>query len=122
MMLEKEMAGHSAEVTEVVGKYGQKACDFIWENKGALAVGTTLTAFLANPEPFLNGTVKVASAASESVARPLAEGVAKGTNWTVVILVLLAFGGAVVAVKYRLFAIPKNSPPQEDGGDGQHPA
>ena len=47
--------GHTDELLGVVSKYGDEGMNFIWKNKGALAVGTTLTAFLMNPEPFIKG-------------------------------------------------------------------
>ncbi len=47
--------GHSDELLGVISKYGDEGMNFIWKNKGALAVGTTLTAFLMNPEPFIKG-------------------------------------------------------------------
>jgi len=98
--------GRTPELLEVIARYGDRAADFVWKNKGALAVGTTLAAFLANPESFLNAGQGVTKTVAESAVRPLAEvpgkaaeGIAKGTNWTVIILGLLAVGGAFVAVK-----------------------
>ncbi len=89
-------AGREVELLEVVGKYGDRAADFIWRHKGALAIGATLTAFLANPEPFLDGTQVLAGTIAENVVRPIAEApgkvateVAKGTNWTVVFVAVL---------------------------------
>ncbi|WP_152053035.1 hypothetical protein [Tautonia marina] len=67
--------GRASELLGVVGKHGQPVMEFIWKNKGALAVGTTLTAFLANPEPFVSGTADLAGtvveASAEHVAQPL---------------------------------------------------
>ena len=47
--------GHTDELLGVIRNYGDEGMNFIWKNKGALAVGTTLTAFLVNPEPFIKG-------------------------------------------------------------------
>lgn len=47
--------GRTDELLGVISKYGDEGMNFIWKNKGALAVGATLTAFLMNPEPFING-------------------------------------------------------------------
>lgn len=69
--------GRSDELLGVVGKYGDAAMEFIWKNKGALATATVLAAFLADPEPFING----------------AKGLARSVNWTFVIIV---FGGIAV--------------------------
>ncbi|MCS7238941.1 MAG: hypothetical protein NZ899_11840, partial [Thermoguttaceae bacterium] len=92
----------SEELIDVIIKYGDKAMDFIWRNKGALAATAVLAAFLADPEAFLNGARDLAAVAAENVVRPVAEiparaadGIATGTNWT---LVILGIACLVVAV------------------------
>jgi len=101
--------GRTAEVLEVVGRYGDKALAFLWKHRAVLVTGTLLTAFLANPEPFLEGTRIVA----ENVVRPVAETpgrvlqeVAGKTNWTLLLLVIVLIAAGVVAIKlgcWRLF-------------------
>ena len=68
--------------------------------EGQLA-GTTvgLTAFLANPEAFINGAKDLAQVVGANVVRPIlqvpaaaVEGVARGTNWTVIFLAAGAVG------------------------------
>jgi len=95
--------GRTPELMDVIFRYGEKAMEFIWANKGSLAVGTALAAFLANPEPFVNGVRQLTQIAAENVVRPLAEvpgqvarEAASSVNWTLlaiisalVILVLL---------------------------------
>lgn len=91
----------STQLIDVIATGGQKACSFIWENRAGLAVGATLTAFLASPETFIDGGVSLANGMAEHVAEPviegiispvagvpveLAKGVAYGTNWTVIVL------------------------------------
>jgi hypothetical protein len=77
----------------VVSKYGDNAMNFIWRNKGALAVGTTLAAFLANPQPFIDGTAQLAQAAGENFVKPMTEGIVGAIDWTVIaILVLMTVG------------------------------
>jgi hypothetical protein len=105
--------GRTPEVLEVIAKYGDRAADFVWKNKGALAVGATLTAFLAKPEAFLNVAQGVSQTVAESAVRPLAEapgkaveGVAKNTNWTVVFSVVgLALVGFAI-LRWRLHSRP----------------
>lgn len=93
--------GRAGEVLDVVGKHGDRAMEFIWKNKGALAVTATLTAFLANPEPFLDGTRDLAKVVGENIARPLASipgDVVRRTDWTFIVglcVMLLAAGMAV---------------------------
>lgn len=84
--------GRTPELLEVIAKYGDRASDFIWRNKGALTVASTLTAFLANPEPFINGTADITRIVSENTLKPLANlpgqfvsEAAKNTNWTAVL-------------------------------------
>jgi hypothetical protein len=108
MIAEDSQLRHLArtnEVLEVVGRYGDRAMDFIWQHKGALAVSTVLAAFLADPEPFINGTRDITKIAAENVGKPLAEvpaaiaqGVAQGTNWTPVVLAGLGVGTVLLLV------------------------
>ena len=100
MMLEGgELAkiGRSHELLEVVAKYGDRAMSFVWEHKAALATTVGLTAFLANPEAFINGARDITQIVGENVVKPVVQApglvaveVAKGTNWTVI---FLAVGG-----------------------------
>ena len=79
----------SAGLVDVVAKYGDKAMDFIWKNKGALAVTAGLAAFLHDPEPFIQGTKNLAVEA----VTPIGLEVARRTNWTLVMI-----AGIVVCV------------------------
>jgi hypothetical protein len=80
----------------VVGRYGNQAADFIWKHKGALAFTAGLTAFLADPEPFLNGTRDFAGIVGENFVKPLAEVPGKVAteaalkiDWTIVVIVIV---------------------------------
>ncbi len=84
--------GRSNELLPVVTKYGDAAMDFIWRNKGALTVATTLTAFLSDPKPFIDGTVELAKPIAEAPGK-IATEVARNTDWTVVTCALLTVGG-----------------------------
>jgi hypothetical protein len=103
MMADGELAkiGRTQELLEVVGKYGDPAMNFIWRNKGSLAVGTTLAAFLATPDTFLNAAQGMTRTVAENAVKPLAEvpgavvkegagEVARHTNWTLVFLAVIA--------------------------------
>lgn len=61
------------ELLDVVRQHGDTACDFIWQNKGALAVGATLTTFVTSPEAFLNGSAKLTGIVADAAVRPIAE-------------------------------------------------
>ncbi len=110
MVLEGELAncGKHSELLEVIAHWGDRAAVYVWENKGALMVAAALTAFLRHPEPFLDGTKDITKTVGEAAVKPLAEvpatavkGIAAGTNWTVVILVVLAATSCYVLVRRR---------------------
>ena len=61
------------ELLDVVRQHGDSACDFIWKNKGALAVGATLTTFVTSPTEFLDGSAKLATVVGDAAVRPIAE-------------------------------------------------
>lgn len=86
--------GRTPELMGVVARYGDQAMDFIWKNKGALAVGGTLAAFLADPAPFLDGTRQLAQVAADQVVAPVAREIGRNTNWTLLglVAILLAAG------------------------------
>lgn len=101
--------GRTPELLEVVAKYGDRAADFIWRNKGALTVTAALTAFLANPEPFLDGATDITKVVSENAVKPLANvpgqvasEAAKRTNWTVVVVSGVCVVGLLAATRLWL--------------------
>ncbi len=85
-------------LVDVVAKFGDPACEFIWRNKGALAIGATMATFLANPEPFLNGTVQLTGIVADSAVRPLVEEAGRHYGGT-----LLLFGGTLAAAGFVYF-------------------
>ena len=94
--------GRTEALLTVIGKYGDRAMAFVWRNKGALAVAGALAAFLANPEPFIDGTVELTKAAGESIAKPLATEIGRRTDWSFVLPVLTAIAGVFVGLKLWL--------------------
>ena len=95
MLLDGELAqaGRHPEVLGVVAKHGDRAVNFLWQNKGALAGGAALAAFLADPEPFLNGTRDLAAVAGDSVVKPVVGGV-----FTLLNVALVGAGVLLLAV------------------------
>jgi hypothetical protein len=107
--------GRQEELLDVVTRYGDRAMEFIWRNKGALAVGAALTAFLMDPEGFLNGVKSLVDVVGEHAIRPvtetparLAEGVVKTVNWTVVLPVVVALSLGYLG--FRLWLKAKRVP------------
>jgi hypothetical protein len=95
--------GRTDELWEVIARYGDRAADFVWRNKGALAVGTTLAAFLADPEAFLSGAADLSKVVADSAVQPLASAsgqvaaeAARQLPWTLITLVVA--GGLAVLV------------------------
>lgn len=130
MLMEGDLGkvARSTELLEVIARYGDRGAEFIWENKGSLAIGTTLVAFLATPEPFINGTTQLAKVAGETAAKPLAEGVARGTNWTLVVLAVVVGMVLLLAVRFGLLVRPvpaatvaQSSPPISEGDNSSCP-
>ncbi len=119
MMEEGELRrlGRSEELLDVIARYGDRAMDFVWKHKGALAITTVLAAFLAEPEPFINGARDITTIAAENVAQPLAEvpvevaqEAAHNVNWTVVFavvtgLIVLLSAGGVAGVMRKVAAL-----------------
>jgi hypothetical protein len=88
------------ELMNVVTRYGDDACEFIWRNKKGLAAGAVLATFIASPEPYLEGTRQLVSTLAEAAVKPLAEvpqvvaaQAAANTNWTPIVAGLLIAAG-----------------------------
>ncbi|HEX7376770.1 MAG TPA: hypothetical protein VF278_06635 [Pirellulales bacterium] len=104
-MLEKDGSltkiGRTDELLAVIGKHGDRAMDFVWKNKGALAVTASLAAFLYDPRPFIDGATDLANAAVEGIARPMASEMARQTNWTFLLAAAMLLATVVVALRMR---------------------
>ena len=57
-------SGKAPELLQVIGRYGDRGAEFVWKNKGALAVGAVALAFVTDPEPFIIGTRELAEIAA----------------------------------------------------------
>jgi hypothetical protein len=96
--------GQTSKLLAVVGRYGDRAMEFVWKHKAALAVAAGLTAFLANPQPFLDGTKDLAQVVAENAVKPLAEAsgevaveAARNTSWTLAVIAAIVVGGAYIS-------------------------
>jgi hypothetical protein len=70
--------GRLAEVLGVVERYGDRALDFVWRHKGALAVASVLAAFVRDPEPFLGGARELTVSTGQAVGTSLAGAAGRG--------------------------------------------
>ena len=110
--------GRTRELLDVVTKYpgptwADTVMDFIWRHKGALAVSAALAAFIADPEPFINGVKDITKIAAENTVGKVAEEAARQTNWTLVILALLILVGALITIRLYLNQRRRGSSPQQ---------
>jgi hypothetical protein len=90
--------GRTPELMQVISRHGDAAMDFIWRNKGALTVGTGLTAFLAKPDSFINGTTRLASTVGDTAVKPLVQETGRAVSsliWAVLVLVVGVPAGAL---------------------------
>lgn len=94
--------GRTDELLSVLSGYGDRGMDFVWRNKGALAVASALAAFLANPEPFIEGATELAQVAGENVARPVMTEAAKQANWALLLPLAAVIAGLVVGLRIWL--------------------
>ena len=107
-------AGKADEFLSVVGRYGDKAAEFIWNNKGALAVTAVVAAFLSDPQPFIDGTVDLAEVAYSPVTeggKEVGRGIGQNTNWTGVIMFsILALGATIALLVWRPWIRNRSTP------------
>ena len=116
---------HGDKVTpalvEMFARHGHAdtLAEYVWRNKGALFVGGTLAAFVAQPEPFLNAaetvTTKAVDAAGtvagktlESAIQPITTEAASQFPWGPAILIGLFLGGAIVIERIGLSKVIKS--------------
>jgi hypothetical protein len=64
--------GRWSELLAVIERHGDRAMDFIWRHKGALAVTTVLGTFLADPAAFLGGGRELIGGAAQEATQPIA--------------------------------------------------
>lgn len=97
----------SSELLRVIRQYGDEAMDFIWKNKGPLAIAAVLGTFLADPQAYISG-------AKELVVSPVVEPIARSINWTlitagVLIIVFLPYIARSVMKARRAMTATKTS-------------
>jgi len=84
------------KLLDVVARYGDRGMKFVWDHKGALAVGSVLTAFLADPQPFIDGTRDLAQVAGETLVKSIVTEAAKSFDWTLLGLAFLTAAALLI--------------------------
>jgi hypothetical protein len=121
--------GRTDDLLKLIGRHGDKALNFIWENKTALASTALMTAFIADPEPYLNGTkelvlktaeltadvaVTVAKTAGEAALTPIVNAAAQATGTTAGPLlrfgvIFWAIGTGLIVAKFAARVLVRES-------------
>src|SRR5439155_10907996 len=78
-------SGRAPEILAVIEKFGDRACDFLWRNKGTIFLASVLAAFLHDPQPYLDGVKQLVVQPATQVAQ---DAVGR-TNWTLVVIVVV---------------------------------
>lgn len=73
-------SGRAAEIFGVIERFGDRACAFLWRNKGTIFAGALLASFLVDPQPYLDGVKQLVVQPAADVAAEAA----RRTNWTAV--------------------------------------
>jgi hypothetical protein len=94
--------GRTPELLGVIGKHGDKAMEFVWRHKAVLAGTAALTAFLVNPEPYLDGTNQLIETVGETAVKPTVVAVGnvaqEATGFVRHTLTIIAVVGGVAVV------------------------
>jgi hypothetical protein len=90
-------SGRAPEVLQVIRRHGDRAMDFLWRHRFVLGGSAVLAAFLAHPEPYLDGTAHLADSVLGATARPVAEGVGRAAASAVHATALIA-GAITIAL------------------------
>jgi hypothetical protein len=101
-----QASGRSAEILGVVERFGDRACAFLWRNKGVVFGAAVLATFLADPQPYLDGVKQLVL----EPAAKAASGISARTNWTLVLAAAVVALIGVVVLRYRLWRRPAPSP------------
>jgi hypothetical protein len=89
-------SGRSAEIFAVIEKYGDRACDFLWRNKGTIFAAAALASFLHDPQPYIDGVKQLAV----DPATRIAHDAAAGTNWTLVFIVGILVASVWLGIRW----------------------
>jgi hypothetical protein len=89
-------SGRTAEIFSVIEKFGDRACEFLWRNKGTIFLAGVLAAFLHDPQPYLDGIKQLVVQPASEIARDAAG----RTNWTLVVVVSVLIGSAWIGIRW----------------------
>ncbi len=99
-------SGRAGQIFDVVERFGDRACGFLWRHKGTIFATAVLVAFLSDPEPYLDGVKQLVV---EPAARAAREAAGRA-DWTVVFIVLGLAAGAAWGLRRLLRVRAARSP------------
>jgi hypothetical protein len=82
----------AGELLDVVARHGDRAMEFIWRNKCALAVAGVLATFVRDPLPYLNGVKDLAATATRPVTElpsRVITALAHRSDWSLVAVIAI---------------------------------
>jgi hypothetical protein len=89
-------SGRTADIFGVLEKYGDRACAFLWRNKGTIFLTGVLASFLNDPQPYLDGARQlIVQPASDA----LHEAVSR-THWTLVVISGMLIASAWLGIRW----------------------
>ena len=94
--------GGADKVFDVVEKFGNRGANFIYNNKGALAISVGALAFYSHPEPFIEGIKELVVSGGEVIVRTIGEEVIQPTirEMNSIVLTMLIVGVPIVLVAF----------------------
>ncbi|MCA9037898.1 MAG: hypothetical protein KDA91_22375 [Planctomycetaceae bacterium] len=78
MSADLALSPHRAGWLRLLRDFGDEAADFLWQNKGSVAVAATATAVVLSPEDFLAATGRVAETVVETTGTNVVEPMVTG--------------------------------------------
>ncbi len=87
-------ANGAPKLLNVLAKYGDQAMEFTQKHWKVLLGAAAFTAFVSDPEPYLNGTKELANVVAENTVGKVSEAIAGNTNWTL----WLSVAGLLIAL------------------------
>ncbi|MEZ6129200.1 MAG: hypothetical protein R3C59_11000 [Planctomycetaceae bacterium] len=72
------LSPHRAEWLRLLREFGDEAADFLWQNKGAVAVAATTTAVVLSPNDFLEATGRMAETVVETTGSRVLQPIVTG--------------------------------------------
>ncbi len=82
--------------------------EYVWRHKGALFVGGSLAAFVAQPEPFLNAAENVTTRTLDAAVQPVVTEAARQFPWGLTMVIGLFAGGAIVIERIGIAKVLKS--------------